>query len=100
MKKWHDIVRKYYPNETISSINFVALGGAVSIVEALKAAGPDLSRESFIEALEKQKNLDTGVMAGTVTFTKDDHVGIKDLAISGFVDGKPTVFRAWEQPVN
>jgi branched-chain amino acid transport system substrate-binding protein len=99
MASWRAMVAKHYPNETISSLNFVALGGAVSIVEALKAAGPDLSRESFIAALEKQKDLDTGVMAGKVTFTPQDHVGVKDLAVAGFVDGKPKIFRSWNAPV-
>jgi branched-chain amino acid transport system substrate-binding protein len=99
MASWRAMVAKHYPNETISSLNFVALGGAVSIVEALKAAGPDLSRESFIAALEEQKDLDTGVMAGKVTFTPQDHVGVKDLAVAGFVDGKPKIFRSWNAPV-
>lgn len=98
--KWRDMVKKYYPNENVSSLNFVALGGAVSLVEALKAAGPDVSRESLMAELDKQKGLDTGVMAGPITFTKDDHVGIKDLAVAGFVNGKPTVFKSWGTPIN
>jgi branched-chain amino acid transport system substrate-binding protein len=96
--KWREMVSKYYPNENLSSLNFVAIGGAISLVEALKSAGPDVSRESLIAELDKQKNLDSGVMAGPISFTKDDHVGIKDLAIAGFVDGKPTIFKSWGSP--
>jgi branched-chain amino acid transport system substrate-binding protein len=94
-KSWRDMVGKYYPNETVTSLSFAALGGAISVVEALKAAGPDISRESFMAELEKQTDLDTGVMAGKLTFTSSDHVGVKDLAIEGFVDGKPSVFTTW-----
>lgn len=99
MKPWRDMITKYYPKETVSSLHFVALGGAVSIVEALKAAGPDVSRESFIAALDKQKDLDTRVMAGAITFTPTNHVGITDLAVAGFVDGKATIFTAWNKSV-
>lgn len=98
--KWRQMVSKYYPDETLSSLNFVAIGGAVSLVEALKAAGPDVTRESLIAELDKQRNVDSGVMAGPISFTKEDHVGVKDLSIAGFVNGKPTVFKSWGTPVN
>lgn len=99
MKEWRDIIAKYYPNEVVSSLHFVALGGAVAIVEALRRAGPDLTRERFMQELENLKDFDTGVMAGNITFTRSNHVGITDLAVAGFVDGKPTVFRDWGKPV-
>src|SRR3546814_780578 len=75
--KWRQMVSKYYPDETLSSLNFVAIGGAISLVEALKAAGPDVTRESLIAELDKQQNVDSGVMAGPISFTKEDHVGVK-----------------------
>jgi branched-chain amino acid transport system substrate-binding protein len=98
MAKWRDMVVRYYPNEIITSLDFAAMGGAVSVVEALKSAGPDLSRENFIDALERQKDLDSGIMAGKITFTPSDHVGVKDLSIAGFINGKPTVFSSWSTP--
>jgi branched-chain amino acid transport system substrate-binding protein len=49
---------------------------AMSIVNALKEAGPQPTREKVLEALKKQ-NFDTGVMAGPVVFGPDERAANK-----------------------
>ena len=51
-------------------------GGAKVLVEALRAAGGDLTRARFIDALESLRNVQTGTTF-PVTFTRDDHEGSK-----------------------
>jgi branched-chain amino acid transport system substrate-binding protein len=68
-------------------------------VEALKRSGRDLSREKFIAELDKIKDFDTGVLAGRITWTPADRDGVKEVAVAGFVNGKPTVLKAWGQPL-
>lgn len=43
----------------------------------------------------KIRDFSTGVLASNVTFTPQSHEGARDSAVAGFVDGKPTVFKAW-----
>lgn len=47
------------------------------LVEALKAAGENPTRESFKKGLESLSDLSTGGLSENVTFGADDHVGIQ-----------------------
>lgn len=100
MKKWGDLIHKYYPNEQLTGFSFVGIGSAVVTVEALKRAGRDLTREKFIAEMDKMKDFKTGILAGGVTFTPQDHHGVKTSAAAGFVDGKPTLFESWGKRLN
>ena len=67
----------------------------MAVVKALEASGPDLTREKFLAELENIRDLDTGSLAGQIPWTPTDHVGVKENAIAGFVDGKPTILKSW-----
>ena len=98
MKKWNDIILKYYPNETITGFSAVSMASGVAAVNALKAAGRDLTRSKFIAELDNIKGLKTGILACDITWSSTDRHGCKKSAVAGFVDGKPTVLSAWEKP--
>ena len=98
MKKWNDIILKYYPNETITGFSAISMASGVAAVEALKAVGRDLTRSKFIAELDNIKGLKTGILACDITWSSTDRHGCKKSAVAGFVDGKPTVLSAWEKP--
>jgi len=98
MKKWNDIILKYYPNETITGFSAVSMASGVAAVKALKAAGRDLTRSKFIAELDNIKGLKTGILACDITWSSTDRHGCKKSAVAGFVEGKPTVLSAWEKP--
>ena len=98
MKKWNDIILKYYPNETITGFSAVSMASGVAAVKALKAAGRDLTRSKFIAELDNIKGLKTGILACDITWSSTDRHGCKKSAVAGFIDGKPTVLSAWEKP--
>ncbi|MEQ8481991.1 MAG: ABC transporter substrate-binding protein [Hoeflea sp.] len=56
------------------------------MVEALKAAGPDLTRESFIAAME-QLDYDDPISANHVDFSATDHVGADEVFVSRIENG-------------
>jgi len=95
MKKWNDIILKYYPNETITGFSAVSMASGVAAVSALKAVGRDLTRSKFITALDNVKGLKTGILACDITWSSTDRHGCKKSAVAGFVDGKPTILSAW-----
>ena len=97
LQKWNDIIHKYYPDETITGFSAVSIGSGVAVVEALKNAGRDLTRSKLIAELEKIRDFDTGVFAAPITWTPDDRHGVKHSAVAGFVDGKPTVLKSWQE---
>ena len=96
MKKWANLITKYYPNERIENFSFLGMGGALAMIEALKKAGPDLSREKLIAALNSLRNFDTHIQARPITFTPEEHVGEKSAAMATFVNDKFTVIRKWQ----
>lgn len=95
MAKWRDLVKKYYPNEDITSANFSSLGGAQILVHAMEKAGRDLTREKLVEALNNIHDVESDVMAGKYTFTSADHAGQKELSFAGLEGSKVVIYSAW-----
>lgn len=60
--------------------------GAQVMVEALKAAGPDLTRESFIAAMETLDYPDP-ISGNRVDYTAEDHVGADEVFVSRIENG-------------
>ena len=72
---------RYFPDDLP---NYVALEGFVNaqiLVEALKRAGPDLSRTQLISTLEEMENEDVG-LGNKLTFGKFDHSGLSGVYYS------------------
>ncbi|MFH2013289.1 MAG: ABC transporter substrate-binding protein, partial [Pseudomonadota bacterium] len=45
--------------------------------EGIKRAGRDIDNENYVDAMETINNFDTQGLAGPVTYTSNDHEGIK-----------------------
>lgn len=89
-KEYRDILHKYYPNEAPGGYSEIGYVAAQLVVEALKKAGPDLTREKFIAALESVKNWTTG-LTPPVSYSATDHRGIKTFAIAKAKGGQWTI---------
>lgn len=93
MMEWQDLLHKYYPKDKFDMFAALGVGGTIAVIEALKKAGPDLTREKFIDALESMSNLDQWApldypMATPISFSTTDHVGIEQVAFSVISDKK------------
>lgn len=98
MAKWAEMIHAAYPNEQVTINNYNAFAGALVLVKALGETGKDPTWAKLIAALDGVRDWDTGVAAGTLSFSPTDHTGQKTLYFVTFVDGKPTVFTAWDKP--
>ncbi|MYZ46252.1 ABC transporter substrate-binding protein [Propylenella binzhouense] len=96
MEKWGKLINKYYPDERVESFSYLGMSGALAVVEALKAAGPDLTRQKFMDALNDLRDFDSGISSAPITFTPEDHAGIKGGAMATLDDGKVTVMKKWQ----
>ncbi len=96
MKKWGGLINKYYPNERVENFSFLGMGSTIAMIEALRKAGPDLTREKLIAALDSIHGLETGVLSAPISFSAEDHAGVKSGAMATFVDGKIAVFKKWQ----
>jgi branched-chain amino acid transport system substrate-binding protein len=97
MKTWHDIVVANLPaGQKISDYTFYGAGSAVAVVNVLKSLGRDVTRERFVAAMDHLQNFDTGIIAGPLSFSPQDHAGAHDLYAVGYDDnGELSVFSAW-----
>lgn len=80
--KWvYDMYKASYPDLAAKPSHpqtYMPYGipSAMTVVNALKAAGPQPTREKFLTALSQTK-FDSGVMAGPIELTATDHAGQK-----------------------
>jgi branched-chain amino acid transport system substrate-binding protein len=77
LKKWSNLYTKYNPKAPVETLSFMGMTGALAVVEALKRAGPDLTREKFIAELNKLNDFNPGIQSGTLSFTPEQHAGIR-----------------------
>ena len=77
LKKWSDLYTKYNPKDPVETLSFMGMTGALAVVEALKRAGPDLTREKLIAELNKLNDFNPGIQSGALSFTPEQHAGIR-----------------------
>ena len=73
VKEYQEAIQKQIGKKDFSFTSLEAYIGAKTIVEALKRAGPKLTRENFMQALDGMNAYDAG--GYTVSFSPSDHNG-------------------------
>ncbi len=92
------IFRKYYPSEALDTMSLYSMTGALAVVEAVKRAGPDLTREGVIQELNKLNHFAPGIFAGDITFTPSDHAGVKAVKFAALINKKVVLFDQYPNP--
>ncbi len=78
MEKWEGIRYKHFPNDIKKSVAYQGVAGATVVIEALKAAGPDLTREKFLAAMENTQGLTDHGASCSISFSAESHQGCND----------------------
>ena len=73
MEKYRALISQYFPGDRLSVYNLFGIGSAQVVVEVLKRAGKDLTREKLLAELAKLKGFETTVHPGPLTCTDTDH---------------------------
>lgn len=82
------LLKKYFPNDRPQSVSFYGMSGAYAIVDALRRAGPDLTRDKFLDALESTKDLPAGPAFCKINITPENHRGCLAQQMWTVRDGK------------
>lgn len=94
---YRDALKKYYPGTEPSFVSLEGFVDAMVLVEGLKRAGKDLTREKLIESIESIHNLDVGLGPRlVVSYSATEHKGFKQVYATLVKDGKPVVFTDWK----
>jgi branched-chain amino acid transport system substrate-binding protein len=93
---YHRALQKYAPG---AEVNFVSLEGfvdAMVLVEGLKRAGKDLTREGLIRGIESIKDLDIGLGPQLkLDYGNKDHKGLDHVVPTIVRGGRAVPFRDW-----
>ncbi len=73
VEKWRSLISQYFPGDRLSVYNLYGIGSAEVVVEILKRAGKDLTRERVLAELGKLHGFQTDVHPGPVSCTPTDH---------------------------
>jgi len=71
--KWRKAIEAKFPGDRLSVFNLFGIGSAQVMVEVLRRAGPDLTREKLVAELNGLKNFQTDVYPGPITCSETDH---------------------------
>ncbi|QGY39629.1 ABC transporter substrate-binding protein [Pseudodesulfovibrio cashew] len=88
------LLERFYPGETPSFVGLEGFLNARILVEGLRRAGPDLTREKFIDAIASLHNYELG-SGMTVTYGKHDRQGLEDVHFTRLVNGRFIPFTDW-----
>ncbi|WP_462324669.1 ABC transporter substrate-binding protein [Desulfoplanes sp.] len=91
-----ELMARYFPD---SKPDFVALEGYINakvLVEALEKAGPDLTREKFIAAIESLQGFHLGGDT-VINFSPSDHQGMERVYFTRLVNGTFELFDTWPE---
>jgi ABC-type branched-subunit amino acid transport system substrate-binding protein len=78
---------RLYPNETPGSHSRIGYAAAQLVVEGLRRAGTELTREGFIQALESIEDW-TGGLLPPISYSPNDHRGLTALALQRAINGR------------
>jgi ABC-type branched-subunit amino acid transport system substrate-binding protein len=95
---YRESLKKFYPSEQPSFVSLEGFVDAMVLVEGLKRAGKDLSRERLINALESIQSKDVGLGPKlTLKYSATRHKGFDQIYTTVIRDGKPEILDDWKK---
>lgn len=86
-EQYSRLLTQHYPEDVPNFVSFEGFINARLLIEALRRAGRDITREGFIRALESIKEHYVGIGA-VINFGPRDHQGIDDVYLTQVKNGQ------------
>jgi len=94
--EYSELLKRYYPEERPNTVGLEGYINAKVLVEGLRRAGPDLTRERFINAVESIRNYSVGI-ANTISFGENLHQGLERVYFTILEDGRFILITDWDR---
>ena len=88
LEPWKARLAAVAPEIKLTPYSMWGVTGASVVVEALRRAGRDLTRESLIAAMESIEGFESEMIFGPITYSAEDHDGNKTGMFQKLHDGK------------
>lgn len=89
-----DALARHFPDERPNSVGLEGYINAKVLVEGLRRAGRNVSRERFIDALQSISSYSLGI-ANTLTFGAEDHQGFERVYFTRLNKGRFALITDW-----
>jgi len=98
VKLYRDALVKYMGNTQPSFVSLEGFVDAMVLVDGLRAAGRDLTRDKLISSLEAIHGKDIGLGPKLIlNFSATDHKGLDTVYTTVIDHGKPIVVSDWKK---
>jgi len=94
VKEYLESLKKYFPGTKPSFVGLEGFLATKVFVEGLKRAGVNVTRDSFIKAVERIEDLDIGA-GNRISFSEDNHQGSQKIYPTVIKNGKYQLIRDW-----
>jgi len=98
VKSYRELMATYYPGHPLNRYSLYGYVFGSLVVEGLSRAGPDLTRDSFIDAMESIEDWNPGDILPPVSFSKTNHHAQKAGYICELIDGRFKPLTGWIEP--
>jgi branched-chain amino acid transport system substrate-binding protein len=92
--EYQAVMKKYAPNDQIGGFSLSGYCEAMVIAEGLRRAGKNLTRETFLQAMDQMQNY-AGSPLPNVSYSSTDHAGVKTAYLQKAQGGKWVSFTDW-----
>lgn len=94
VREYADSMKKYFPGTKPSLVGLEGFLATKVFVVGLRKAGTNLTRESFIKAVEEIRDLDIGA-GNKISFAEDNHQGSQKVYPTVIRDGRYQLIKDW-----
>ncbi len=98
-QEYVELLARYYPDDKPNSVGLEGYYNARILVEGLRRAGRDLTREGFIKSIESIHDYDLGP-GQAVSFSPENHQGMERVYFTQLKDGGFTLVESWRDVLN
>jgi ABC-type branched-subunit amino acid transport system substrate-binding protein len=92
--EYQAFMKKYAPNEQIGGFSLSGYCEAMVLAEGLKRAGKNLTRETFLQAMDQMQNY-AGSPLPNVSYSPTDHAGVKTAYLQAAKGNQWVSFTDW-----
>jgi len=96
--EYRALMAKYYPQHALNRYSLYGYVFGNLVVEGIRRAGADLTREGFLDAMESIKDWDSGGILPPVSFSAGDHHAQSAGFICELRDGRFVALSDWLAP--
>jgi branched-chain amino acid transport system substrate-binding protein len=101
VKLYREALQQYMGNTQPTFISLEGFVDAMVLVDALRSAGHELTRDKFISALENTRRKDLGLGPNLVLgFSPSNHKGLDSVYVTVIKSGRPVVVGDWKELSN